>query len=430
MVQAQLINKLLSSGDSSIITLNNLTDEFFSDYKDEFNYIKNHLQQYGKIPDKLTFIGVFPNFDVFDVKETNDYLLDALYEDRNKRYLTKTFNKIREALIAGNTENALQIYKDSGDKLLTVKHLEAIDILKDTSRYDRYVDKINKPKDYYVTTGFPELDQIIGGWDRKEEYATIIARSGKGKSFILFKMALAAAEQGLNVGLYEGEMQSDKVGYRMDALATHISNNKIIHGNADIQPEYKKALDSLKNIKGSIKVLTPAMVGGRVGVSTLRAFIEKYNLDMLCVDQHSLLEDDRKARNAVDRAANISTDIKMLQVLTQIPIITVSQQNREAVKDEKLRGTETISQSDKIGQDSTIVLSLEKKDDVLTINIVKARDGGDGKHLRYISNYDRGEFLFLPDENDASTASGNNKCEELKNEYEYDDSPVTDDKPF
>ena len=33
---------------------------------------------------------------------------------------------------------------------------------------------------------------------------------------------------------------------------------------------------------------------------------------MLCIDQHSLLEDDRNARNPVEKASNISKDLKNL----------------------------------------------------------------------------------------------------------------------
>ena len=41
------------------------------------------------------------------------------------------------------------------------------------------------------------------------------------------------------------------------------------------------------------------------------------------MDQHSLLEDDKKGRTPVDRAANISKDLKNLQVMKKIPIIAV-----------------------------------------------------------------------------------------------------------
>ena len=38
MVQLQVLNKILDSGNASLFTLNNLDDSYFSDYKDEFNF--------------------------------------------------------------------------------------------------------------------------------------------------------------------------------------------------------------------------------------------------------------------------------------------------------------------------------------------------------------------------------------------------------
>ena len=434
IIQNQFINKILASKDPTLITLNNLTDEFFSDYKDEFNYIKNHLQRYGNIPDEATFLNIFPDFDIIPVNESNKYLLDSLYDDRNKRLLAKTFNKVREALNDGDTEKAMRIYNESSEMLLQAKHLEAVDIYKDLSRYDSYVERSTDFTKYYVKTGFPELDEVIGGWDRKEELATIVARPNVGKSFVLFKVALAAAEQGLTVGIYSGEMSETKVGYRLDTIMSHISNTKIIHGNTNIQVEYKKFLEGIQGkLKGKILVLTPSMINGTAGVNALRAFIDKYHLDMLCIDQHSLLEDDRKAKNPVERAANISRDLKNLQVMVKIPIIAVSQQNRENT-DEKGVDTKNVAQSDRISQDSTILLFLERgpvkenKHNIMTLTLVKSRDSANGCKLSYVVDLDRGTWAFLPDEEDGLKG---NKCEELKNEFEDNGNSNTyEDEPF
>lgn len=296
--------------------------------------------------------------------------------------------------------------------------LESTDIFKDVSRYDAYVERCNDFNKYYVSTGFKELDQVLGGWDRQEELATIIARTNQGKSWLLLKCAIAAAEQGLNVGLYSGEMSDRKVGYRIDTLISHISNTSIIQGNSNIQTEYKRYIESLQagKIKGSIKVLTPSQINGPAGVTALRAFIEKEKLDMLCVDQHSLLEDDRKARSPVEKASNISKDLKNLQVIKKIPIISVSQQNRGDTSDGIT--TMNIAQSDRIGQDSTIVLAFEQKDGILNLQIIKARDAGVGKKLQYAINFDKGTFEFMPSDNDAVNGEGS---EELKNIYEEDE---------
>lgn len=422
MIQLQYLNRILDTKDPTLITLNNLSADFFSDYKDEFNYIKNHLQKYGNIPDKVTFLNIFPDFNILDVRESDSFLLDSLYDDYNQRLLAKTFNKVREALVSGDTEKAMQIYSESSDVLLKAKHLEAVDIYQNLDRYDDYIDKSTNISQYYVKTGFPELDEVIGGWDRKEELATIVARPNVGKSFILFKTALAAAEQGLTVGIYSGEMSETKVGYRMDTLLSHISNTKIIHGNTEIKEEYRKFLDNVPSkLKGRLLVLTPAMINGTAGVSALRAFIEKYKLDMLCIDQHSLLEDDRKAKNPVERAANISRDLKNLQVMVKIPIISVSQQNRESTEETGV-DTKNIAQSDRIGQDSTVVIFLEKKDSVMTLHLVKSRDSTNGSKLSYAVNLDTGSWVFIPSEEDALKG---NHCEDLKSEYEdsYEEEP-------
>ena len=157
------------------------------------------------------------------------------------------------------------------------------------------------------------------------------------------------------------------------------------------------------------------MIGGPAGVTMLKAFIEKEKLDMLCVDQHSLLEDDRRAKNPVERASNISKDIKNLQVLKRIPIITVSQQNRESTEnglDMKL-----IAQSDRIGQDSTIVLFFEQKDGIMSLHLTKSRDSSNNKKLQYALDLDKGIFNYIPTEADALNGS---ECEALRATFEYD----------
>ena len=207
--------------------------------------------------------------------------------------------------------------------------MQCTNLLEDTSRYEAYVERCNDFTKYYVKTGFKELDEIIGGWDREEELATLVARPGVGKSWCLLRSAVASLEQGLNVGIYSGEMSARKVGYRFDTLVSHISNYGITKGVDGLQNQYKMYIDGLKNkYKGSIKVLTPQDIDGPAGVTALRAFIEKENLDILFVDQHSLLEDDKRGKTPIEKASNISKDLKNLQVLKHIPIIAVSQQNR------------------------------------------------------------------------------------------------------
>ncbi len=423
--QFQIINKILQTKDYSLISMNNLTEDHFFQYRAEFNFIKNHYDKFRVVPDRLTFLNTFSDFDVTDVSEPDAYLLEQLMKDYNTSYMATGFNKIKKLIESGHIDEAADYFSKMPEGLQQGATMTCTSLFKDTSRYDRYMDRLQNKNNYYLSTGFRELDNMIGGIDLQNENMVIAARTGVGKSWTLIKMAVEAAKQGKNVGMYSGEMAVDKVGYRVDTLLGHINNQAITRGN-DLDPsvpiKYKQYLDNLQyNMPGDFKVLTPQDIAGPATVAALRTFIEKHNLDILFVDQFSLLEDTSKAKTTHEKVANISKEIKNLQVLTGIPIISVSQMNRTKEEDGE-QDTTQIGLSDRIGQDATCVLMLSRKmtyedeaktrikDDQLILNVVKSRDGGCGK-LIYKADFNNGTFIYL-DPN-----LGEQESQELEDRY-------------
>lgn len=432
--QFQIINKILQNKDYSLITLNNLSVEYFFNYKAEYEFIKAHYEVYHNIPDRLTFLNNFPEFTIQDVNEPDTYLVEQLYKDYNQSYLASRFNGMKKLLEADDIAGATKFFLDSVEKLHIGSALQCTDILSDTSRYERYLDMIANQSKYFISTGFPELDKIITGIDRRNENMVIAARPGIGKSWLLLTIAAAAARQGLTVGIYSGEMSVDKVAYRVDTLLGKIDNRKISHGDLYYKDHYKRYLDSLAcSGYGPIKVLTPNDIAGPATVAALQAFVEKENLDILFIDQYSLLEDTSRAKTTQEKVANISKAVKNLQVLKQIPIISVSQMNRTKNED-KSQDSSQIALSDRIGQDATIVVMLDKQEveDVnhkgsfkVTLNIVKSRDGGDGRKLDYLWDFNTGDYRYISNSEDGVTSEED--FEELENSYNvYPD----DETPF
>lgn len=422
--QFQILNKILQTKDYSFITLNNLTAEYFFNYKAEYEFIKTHYETYHSVPDRLTFLNNFPDFVVQDVNEPNNYLIEQLYNDYNQSYLASCFNKVKKLLEADDTASAMELFQSSVQNLHVGSALQCTDIMSDTSRYERYLDMIANQSKYFISTGFPELDKIITGIDRRNENMVIAARTGVGKSWLLLTIAAAASKQGLNVGIYSGEMSVDKVAYRIDTLLGKIDNRKISRGDLYYKDHYKNYLDSLKcSGFGAIKVLTPADIAGPATVDALQAFIEKEHLDILFIDQYSLLEDTSKVKATHEKVANISKAIKNLQVLKQIPIVSVTQMNRSKNED-KTQDTTQIALSDRIGQDATVILMLDKCDAEDTnhkgyykvmLNLVKSRDGGDGRKLNYLWDFNTGDYKYISNNNDGVTSEED--FEELENSY-------------
>ncbi len=200
--QLQVINKILQTKDFSLVELNNLTEDFFFNYKTEFNYIKNHYEKYGTVPDKLTFLGVFPDWDLIDVTEPDNYLIEELYKDYNTSFIATRFNKIKKLIEEDKIDEATDYLVKSVDSLHQGSAIQSHDLFKDTSRYDRYLERVANHDKYYISTGFKELDAIIGGLDCENENMVIAARTGIGKTWTLLIMAANAAMAGKRVGIY------------------------------------------------------------------------------------------------------------------------------------------------------------------------------------------------------------------------------------
>lgn len=419
--QFQIICKILETQDYSIISENNLDAKYFYEYEAQFNFIKNHYRAYKKVPDKLTFLEMFPDFDLIPSNEPSDYLLEQLIKDYKTSVMATSFNKIKKLIEGGKIAEAQQELVRSAEAVKAETGMkECVDLMKDRGRFERYLDRVNNPKNYYISTGLKELDAIIGGIDTENENMVIAARTGIGKTWTLLVMAAAAVKQGRNILFYSGEMTADKVGYRLDTLLGNIDNKVITRGlrDTDIELQYRKYIESLNSDKwGSFHVLTPNDVNGPVTVDVIQAEAIRVGAQEIFIDQYSLLEDARGAKVMHEKVANISKDIKNMQVKLRVPVISVSQMNRTKNEDGS-QDSSQIGLSDRIGQDATVILMLSREGemgDTLKINIVKSRDGGDGRKLTYRANFNTGMFCYV--EEDGNGMNNEEANTEIINSY-------------
>lgn len=240
-----------------------------------------------------------------------------------------------------------------------------VSIIKDLSRYDRFKDRDNTR----IPTGIAPLDDASGGLSKKDEFLIISARLGIGKSWVAHSIAANMAREGYRVGFYSGEMSEDEVGARFDSLTSHLSNYGLTRG---LDLDLTEHIAKLEEIEGDLLVLTPEHIRRNAKPSDLRKFAKKYELDVLFVDQLSLMEPDGDIRGEYHvKVSALSLQLKTLQQELRIPIVAVSQLNRGAVGQEP--DASNIAGSDRIGQDATMILALGRKDEVLKIKVLKAR---------------------------------------------------------
>ncbi len=214
MVELQILSKVLKDKNLSLLTLNNITDDYFITYQSEYEFIRDHVQKYGNVPDKETFLAKFPDFTIVEVSETDKYLVDTFNEEHLYAKAVPVVNKIAE-LMQTDANAAIEYLGSQLENLKVRSAVMGTDIISQArKRYEEYEEMRANPEKFQIATGFDQLDNIIGGWRRGEELVVMFARTGQGKSWVLVKTAAHAWKLGFRVGYISPEMSANKIGYR------------------------------------------------------------------------------------------------------------------------------------------------------------------------------------------------------------------------
>ena len=408
MVSLQIISKILSTKDVSLTQDYGITRGYFVGYEQEWDFIAEHIAKYGTVPDKATFLSKFPDIELPEVTESDQYLVDTIREEF-LYYRSVPIIQHAAELLKTDANAASEYLLTAVNELQPNYQLGGVDIIAEAEqRYQQFVERQEHQQEWFFTTGFEELDDLIHGIQRTEEFILIFARTNQGKSWVLEKICAHVWQLGFNVGYISPEMTPNSIGYRFDTLYKNFSNTGLMWGKSEIEREdYKEYIDSLTERKNKFLVATPKDFDRQITVSKLKNWKEQYGLDLIAVDGIKYMTDERYRRgdNLTTTLTNISEDLMALSNDVGIPILVVAQANRSGVKDDDADGTpelDTVRDSDGIAQNASKVLSIrQKKDSVLEIGIKKQRFGPVGGKLLYQWNINEGDFVYIPSETDA-----------------------------
>lgn len=424
MLSLQIISKVLATKDYSIIEDNALTEEYFVGYEEEYNYIKDHVEKYNNVPDKATFLSKF-DIELVDVSESDSYLVDNIREEYMYYKAVPVIQKSAELLKADANE-AVRYMFQALQELQPQYNVRGTDIISEAnSRYDQFVERKQHQQDWFFTTGFPELDDIIHGIQRGEELILIYARINQGKSWILEKICVHIWQLGFDIGYISPEMGANSIGYRFDTLHKNYSNKGLMWGKDDVDDEeYKAYIEELQTKKNKFLVATPKEFGNEITVTKLKNWVKQFNLHVLAIDGATYLRDERykKGDTKTISLTNVSEDLMSLSVELGIPVLLVIQANRGGVgtdEDDSAPGLDKVKDSDGPGANSTKALSVRQlKDGVVRLEITKNRFGAVGGKLNYVWDINTGNFTFVPSDDDAEPRQRTErKTKEVKKQY-------------
>jgi replicative DNA helicase len=187
-------------------------------------------------------------------------------------------------------------------------------------------------------TGLRNIDHIVGGF-AAGELIIVAGRPSMGKSALALQIAINQAKAGLSVIYFTLEMCHRSL-FKRAARNADINDlkslNIVLHESADTPDKILAFLKTRKQIQ---------------------------NVDVVFIDYLQLMTCGRKNDNRVAEITEISRKLKRLAMTENVPVVALSQLNRQAENRENHRPRMSdLRESGSIEQDADVVMLLHRED--------------------------------------------------------------------
>jgi RecA/RadA recombinase len=349
-------------------------------------------------------------------------------------YVKENFLKFcKQQKVKNTIEEAVDLLKINDYETIQSKMDEALSagIRKDLG-HDYMEDakaRMNEPARDTIETGYPVLDgEVLDGGLAGGEIGVFMGATGAGKSWILSTLGANAMEAGYNIVHYTLELSENQTGFRYDSIFTDYSPT-------EVQDHKEEVLSELQHIQGNASIQYWPTKGA--STQTIRSHLErmetiKWKPDVILIDYADLLRPlgAQRSDGNYEQMGNIYEDLRKLSGEVDIPIWTVSQTQRQAVREKVVKG-DRIADSWKKAMTADFICSLSRTDtdkvaETARFHVIKSRFGPDGKTYPAIMSTSTGNVrMFDPETEEGQKLlakmnenEGKQMKEELSKEYQ------------
>lgn len=313
------------------------------------------------------------------------------------------------------TKDAFDILDDAERRIFEISELQikrnyqGMDVA--VKQAIEYIEAIHSQNysTFAVPSGFYELDQLLGGFQRSD-LIIIAARPSMGKTAFALSVARnAAIDYQIPVGIFSLEMSTMQLIIRLLCAEGRLNAHLVRTGKLPHEDGAKLSKNAHKLIKAPIYVDdSPSQTVLEIRAKARRLKAEK-KIGLIIVDYLQLMQGPPKAENREKEISHISRSLKSLAKELNIPVIALAQLNRAVEsRADKRPMLSDLRESGSIEQDADVVIFLnrpevygmEKDEDgnptqgIAEVIIGKQRNGPTGKiNLAFIKEYARFENL-------------------------------------
>lgn len=274
-----------------------------------------------------------------------------------------------------------------------------LDIAKDSiDKAFRRMEELKEGKEIGISTGIGALQDITGGWQKKD-LIYIAGRPSMGKTSISIHLAKKAASKGFRTLFFSLEMSEIAITDRAILGETEIDPEKWRNGH--IYEQQFSEIDGIRKIIQNWPLIIYDQSSLRP--SDILSICKKEKPDIVFIDYIQLMKPNRgeKYENKNLSLGSISHELKAIAKEMDIPVIALSQLSREVEKrGSKMPILADLRESGDLEQDADLIIfpfrpyvysQQEQEKWVIQYIIAKHRNGRigivEGKHNKFMNKF-------------------------------------------
>ena len=352
----------------------------FEGYREEYNWLLTYVSTYGCQPTPEIFKYKFASFPLMGHSDIRS-AAEAVHEASNRRRITAAVTEAMDLNHLGEADAAYQRLVEGKPRHASAKPRR---LLTDTSHLDAW-----DHERFAVELPYRTL-QVLTGGIRAGNLWYLAGRPSQGKSAHLASFSKHGVKTGNRVLFYSLEMSEEEVRARFHAsLATELGYPKItlsaLRDRRVDRAMYRQFIgelgEKMEAWGGALDVHTPA--DGPVSPSVIAARCGEYHLTvvdyvgLMTADDGGMAIDDWRAM------AKISNSLKTIALAqTDARLLCAAQINRDGETGSAPPKVKNLAQSDALGQDGDVVLTMRAQKNVAThFSLEKNRHGSSGIHF-------------------------------------------------
>jgi replicative DNA helicase len=235
-----------------------------------------------------------------------------------------------------------------------------------------------------VTTGFMDLDTLLGGLKRGD-LVIVAARPSLGKTSLVLNFARnAAARQNGTVAFFSIEMAAEQLVQRLLATESGVDSMRLTFGH-QTEREERKVMQAL-GVLGDMPVYfddSAMLTMSDMRAKSKRLQLER-GLDLIVVDYLQLMSSGLRNENRVQEVSYISRALKQLARDMDVPVIACSQLSRASEnRASNVPMLSDLRESGSIEQDADVVMFIYREDKYVTREQWEKDHSGDARHKEY-----------------------------------------------